>query len=199
MIYLALVSSPIIVIIIRVGYHLYTFSTRTPFISISCQKLYTPTRNGCVKFLSLTIFSCWRVLETRFHFVRIAESRRTRKTRKDLLLSQLILIYIFQCFENIADPESNIFRVLQGMPKWHSPYGMLPNQRQIRFLAFGGFSTPILQVKTHEIGVENPSYKKKIQHFSLKLTVMGRAERHPTFAHKKKGTHEGVPNVWKTL
>ncbi|MCE2401774.1 hypothetical protein J4G08_12925 [Candidatus Poribacteria bacterium] len=73
------------------------------------------------------------------------------------------------------------------------------NQRQMRFLAFGGFSTPILQVKTHEIGVENPSYKKKIQHFSLKLTVMGRAERHPTFAHKKKGTHEGVPNVWKTL
>ena len=41
------------------------------------------------------------------------------------------------------------------------------NQRQMRFLAFGGFSTPILQVKTHEIGLKTPPTRRKFNIFLL--------------------------------
>ncbi|MCE2400867.1 hypothetical protein J4G08_08270 [Candidatus Poribacteria bacterium] len=59
---------------------------------------------------------------------------------------------------------------------WHSPSGMLPNQRSMRFLAFGGFSTPIGQFESHKIGrTRSPSHKRQSGNYVLKFTPMGRA------------------------
>ncbi len=39
----------------------------------------------------------------------------------------------------MIQPNQRSMRQINGPNAlWHSPYGMLPNQRQMRFLAFGG-------------------------------------------------------------